>query len=350
MRLPALLSSLLILCAAGHAAAGALTPWQPRAGHTRPLVAVIGVDGDTELSDYVVPYGILRSAGAADVLALSTGDGPLRLRPALAIRPDAAMAGFDGAHPEGADYVIVPALGHAAPPALLEWLNGQAAKGATIVSICDGALVVAQAGLLRGHRATAHWASSDERARRWPDTQWQANVRYLQDGKLISSAGISAAIPLSLALAEAMGGPAAAAAAASRYGLADWSSRHDSARYGVTFRMGAAYVFNRWLAPRREFEIEAAAGVDEVALALLADAWSSTLRSHAYVLGAADIRSRNGLTIIPDRPAGAGGAALDTAPDAGPETVLRTQLAAIGDRFGRGTAELVAAHFEFPAD
>jgi len=344
MRLAICLSVLFLVNAA---AAGELSAWEPRAGHTRPLVAVVGADGDTELSDYVVPYGILHSAGVAEVLALSSTAGNLRLRPALTIRPDASLAGFDGAHPEGADYVIVPALGHGAAPALLDWLRGQAAKGATMVSICDGALVLAQAGLLHGHRATGHWASQDERSTRWPDTRWQTNVRYLQDGRVISSAGISAALPLAVALVEAMGGSAAAQSVAARYGLSDWSSRHDSARFGVGWRMGAAYVFNRWLAPRRELALTAVDGVDEVALALLADAWSSTLRSRAYVLGDAPIRTRNGLTLLPDRPADAGGERLEAPPEAAPEALLRTQLAAIGARFGAGTADLVAAHFEF---
>ena len=80
----------------------------------RPVVAIIGINDGTETTDYLMPYGILRRADIADVTALATSPGPVTLYPALKVQPDATIADFDARHPDGADYVIVPAMRRAA--------------------------------------------------------------------------------------------------------------------------------------------------------------------------------------------------------------------------------------------
>lgn len=196
------------------AAAGAakIAPYQARFGRARAVVAVIGENSGTELTDFAIPYGVLAQSDAVDLLSVATQPGPLTMSPALHIQPQATVQQFDLRYPDGADYVIVPAVRKPDDPALLAWIGAQGAKGATIVSICDGALVVANSGLLKGHRATAHWATEASRKERYPDTQWISNVRYVADGKRVSSAGISAAMPATLALVEAIAGQARAGA------------------------------------------------------------------------------------------------------------------------------------------
>ncbi len=67
------------------------------------------------------------------------------------------MAEFDARHPDGADYVIVPAMSRDDDPAVLERLKSQASKGAIVIGVCAGAKVVGEAGLLDGKRAMTHW-------------------------------------------------------------------------------------------------------------------------------------------------------------------------------------------------
>ena len=93
----------------------------------------------------------------ADVVLLATEPGPVKLYPALEVEPHATIATFDAQHPEGADYVIVPAMSRDDDPTVLQWLRSQAAKSATIIGVCAGAMVVGEAGLLDGKRATTHW-------------------------------------------------------------------------------------------------------------------------------------------------------------------------------------------------
>ncbi|NUQ29628.1 MAG: transcriptional regulator, partial [Acidobacteriaceae bacterium] len=74
----------------------------PKAG--RPVIAILGANGKTrtETTDYMVPYGILRRAEIADVMALSTVPGAVALYPVFQVEPDATTAQFDARYPAGA--------------------------------------------------------------------------------------------------------------------------------------------------------------------------------------------------------------------------------------------------------
>ena len=121
---------------------------------TAPADRDLGINDATETTDYLMPYGILRRADVADVVALATDPGPVTLFPALKVEPQATVADFDARHPEGADYVIVPAMSRDDDPAALNWIKSQATKGAMIIGVCAGAKVIGAAGLLDSKRAT----------------------------------------------------------------------------------------------------------------------------------------------------------------------------------------------------
>src|SRR6516162_8877753 len=111
-------------------AAETIAPYHARLGRSRPLIAVAGQSLGTETTDYLVPYGVLAQSGAAQVIALGTQAGPIQLMPALKIEPQATLAEFDARFPDGADYVIVPAVHDPSDPALVDWVRAQAHKGA----------------------------------------------------------------------------------------------------------------------------------------------------------------------------------------------------------------------------
>ena len=122
----------------------------------RPLIAIIGINDATETTDYLMPYGILKRADVADVVTLATAPGPVTLFPTLKVEPQATVAEFDAQHPDGADYVIVPAMSRDDDPEALQWIRNQSGKGAIVIGVCAGAKVVGDAGLLHGKRATTH--------------------------------------------------------------------------------------------------------------------------------------------------------------------------------------------------
>lgn len=102
-----------------------------------------------------------------------------------------------------ADTVVVPAWrdpAEPAPAALLDALQRAHARGARLVGLCLGAVVLAQAGLLDGRRASTHWVFMDDVAALHPRVHLQRDVLYVQDGTLLTSAGTAAAIDCCLHL------------------------------------------------------------------------------------------------------------------------------------------------------
>jgi len=111
---------------------------------------------------------------------------------------------------EAVDLLLVaggPALPQQARDAALsEWLVQAARRAGRHGSICNGAFLLARAGLLSGKRVTTHWNDAAALARDFPDVEVDADRIYLRDGRLVTSAGVTAGIDLSLALlAEDMG-------------------------------------------------------------------------------------------------------------------------------------------------
>lgn len=318
----------------------------------RPLVAVIGINDATETTDYLMPTGILRRADVADVMMLATGEGPVQLYPALEVEPDTTVAAFDAAHPQGADYVIVPAMSRDDDPAALAWIRSQAEKGATIVSVCAGAKVVAAAGLLDGKRATTHWYYLGELLQRSPTARYVADRRMVVDGRVATTTGISASMPMMLTLIEAIAGRDRAEAVARDLAVEHWDARHASAAFKITRPFATTVLANRlafW--NREEFGIRLEPGMDEVSLALVADAWSRTYRSMAttYAASTNPVESRNGIRVVPDRQAADWPEGMRAATFAGerPADALDQTLDAIATRYGRRTGDVVAMQLEY---
>jgi transcriptional regulator GlxA family with amidase domain len=87
-------------------------------------------------------------------------------------------------------------------PPLLRWIRRQAGSVRRLASVCTGAFFLAEAGLLKGRRATTHWASCDELARSYPDVRVEPDTIFVQEGRVYTSAGVTAGMDLALALVE----------------------------------------------------------------------------------------------------------------------------------------------------
>jgi putative intracellular protease/amidase len=319
----------------------------------RPLIAVIGLNDATETTDYLMPYGILRRAAVADVVALATEPGPMTLYPAFKVMPDMTVADFDTRHPNGADYVIVPAMSRDDDPAVLQWIRNQAAKGAIIVGVCAGAKIVGAAGLLDGKRATTHWYYLDELRKKHPAIRYVADRRLVVDRGVATTMGITASMPMALTLIEAIAGRDKAEAVARELGLSHWDARHDSDAFTFTRPFALTAIVNTlafW--NREQLGIDLRPGADEVSLALVADAWSRTYRSRAVTFARTEdpLETRSRLRIIPDKVA-TSWSAEDLLPAIGtqrPAQALDQALQGIANRYGTPTADLVAMQLEYP--
>jgi AraC family transcriptional activator FtrA len=143
----------------------------------------------------------------------SPGAVPVRTSAGFVITPNADLAPL-----EQADLIAVPA--HATngslPPEVAAALRRGADRGAYVVSLCSGAFVLAEAGLLDGRRCTTHWNYAAELARRFPLADVHPNALYVEDGRILTSAGTAAGIDLCLHLIRKEHGSAVATKLARR--------------------------------------------------------------------------------------------------------------------------------------
>ena len=119
---------------------------------------------------------------------------PLPLRNGLTLTASHGLAAV-----EGADLVIAPAYGEddaatSLSPDLLDVFRRAHARGAYVLSVCSGAFLLGHAGLLDGRSATTHWRHTDELARRFPAARIDPDVLFVEDDRVITSAGTAAGI------------------------------------------------------------------------------------------------------------------------------------------------------------
>ena len=318
----------------------------------RPVIAVLGLNEGSETTDYLVPFGVIKRSGVADVFALAIRPGPVTLMPALTIVPDATTAQFDQRFPEGADYVIVPAMHVTNDREVLAWINKQAAQGATIVGVCAGALVLANAGVLHDKRATTHWFRVGALHKADPSIRYVANRRYVTDRGVVTTTGVSASVPISLAIVAAIGGRERADLLAGDIGAAHWSAAHDGREFRVSAGVIFSYATNFLAFWRHEtVGIPVSTGVDEIALALTSNAYASTQRARVQALATSmePIVMQQGLRLLPDGTMGDAHVALLLPPLSAdtPARALDRALAGINARYGASTERVVRLELEY---
>ncbi len=315
----------------------------------RQVVAIVALSEGTETTDFLLTHAVLQRADVADVQAVATRSGRVELYPALQVQVPQDIDGFDRAHPTGADYVVVPAMRDDADPAVTAWLRRQAERGARIVGVCNGTLVVGNAGLLDGRRFAGHWSTRSKLLAHHPGAMHVPHQRYLVDRDVATTTGISASIPVTLALVEAIGGRDKAAAVAAELGTNSWSPEHDSAPFALTVRRGASYLLNKarfW--SHEQWGVDVRDGMDDIALALTADAWSRTGRVsvHAESASSGTVKLRSGMVLAVNAST-PGAPRLPLVPAMKPLQQLDRTLCEIGQRFGASRREWVMLEMEY---
>ena len=138
------------------------------------------------------------------VVTADPGPVPTSLGFTMDIRNDLAAA-------ETADLIAVPAHRiERVDERYLDVIRRAEARGAWILSVCSGAFVLAQAGILDGRRSTTHWMHSDRLAEEFPATSVDADVLFVEDRRVITSAGTASGIDAALHLVRLEHGAAAA--------------------------------------------------------------------------------------------------------------------------------------------
>jgi transcriptional regulator GlxA family with amidase domain len=181
-------------------------------------IAILLFD-DVEVLDFAGPYEVfavtdeLRGYAVFNVFTVAENVGTIRARNGLKVVPHFSREDCPSPH-----VLIVPGgFGTRAllnKPALLEWLRLKAKHAELVMSVCTGALVLAKAGLLDGLRATTHHGSFELLRSLAPRTEVLENERFVDNGRVLTAAGISAGIDCSLHVVERLLGSETAQATA----------------------------------------------------------------------------------------------------------------------------------------
>jgi len=169
---------------------------------------------DFEELDAVGPFEVLAMFAKLDrdwtVVTIAEKAGPVRAFNGLKLIAD---HGFGDAPP--VDVILVPGgLGSRAEmenPRMLEYVRNAGAAAQWVTSVCTGAMILHRAGFLKGRKATTHWGAIHQ-LRDLGDCEVQENVRWVEDGNVITSAGVSAGIDMSLYLVSKLKDPSTAKA------------------------------------------------------------------------------------------------------------------------------------------
>ena len=177
----------------------------------KKLNAAILIFDDVEVLDFAGPFEVfsvtneLNDYSLLNVYTVAREKSPVRARNGLSVNPDFSI--HEAPQP---DILIVPG-GQGTRPALqqhdiLSWIRQSANDAEKVLSVCTGALLLAKVGLLDGLRSTTHHSAFGLLAEIAPNTEIVRDARFVDNGKVITSAGISAGIDMSLYVIEMLFG------------------------------------------------------------------------------------------------------------------------------------------------
>lgn len=187
-----------------------------------PLNVGILIFDDVEVLDFCGPFEVfsvartLGSDGQRDenskpfaVFTIAQRSATVKARGGLRVEPHFTLEN----HPP-IDILVVPG-GYGTRrevdnPAIIDWIRRVTGETQLNTSVCTGSFLYGQAGLLQGHRATTHWQSLDRLEQTFPAVTVVRETRWVEEGNLITSAGISAGIDMSLHVVERLLGRDAA--------------------------------------------------------------------------------------------------------------------------------------------
>jgi len=153
---------------------------------------------DFELLDYYGPLEMFGTTGhGLQIVTVAEQSGPVR-----SAQGPSTVAEFDFAHAPKLDLVLLPGgigtMEQLSSSAMLDFLRRQAADAEVVMSVCSGSAILAKAGLLDGRRATSNKLFFSLATTQSDKVQWVEQARWVEDGKFVTSSGVSAGIDMAL--------------------------------------------------------------------------------------------------------------------------------------------------------
>ncbi|WP_025745900.1 DJ-1/PfpI family protein [Kallotenue papyrolyticum] len=304
---------------------GAL-PAPPAHDPTKHTAVVIAANSGTEGSDFLGPYAVLAHSGAFNLYTVAperrithlfSGGPSMR---GVDFVPHYSFAEYDAIIGSNPDLIVIPYLPFREAPeyqTIMNWIRAHAGPHTILLSVCVGARNLADTGLLNGRRATTHHYLFPFMELLYPDVRLVRGVRYLEDGNLISAAGVTAGVDGTLHVVERMIGADAARDVARQINYPH-TRFLDNPSYNAppttlallaspltNLRLIAAPLFNVFLSGYRldsdQVGVALYDGISELALASVVDTYprAGTLIVNTVAPEREVVLSQHGLAFVP---------------------------------------------------
>jgi transcriptional regulator GlxA family with amidase domain len=293
-------------------------PPLPTPDPSRRIAVVLLSNNGTEITDALPPYELLAESGVFNTYfiaperrvspmmsAMQLPSGIGRLPSGLDVLPHYGFADYERIVGRAPDLIVIPnhtAFVLGSERQVLEWIRAHAGPRTTILSICAGSRVLVETGLLDGHAATGAALDLASFRQRYSAVRWQAGVRWVDDGQLITSGTLTAGIDATLHAIDRLSGRAVAerAAQAVGYGHLDRLD-NPAAEYQPPDAPDLGMLPNAMYGwGKDDVGVLLYDGISETALAALVDLSTMNL-THIATLAPQRtfIRSRHGMIVAP---------------------------------------------------
>jgi putative intracellular protease/amidase len=267
------------------------------------VAVVLGASGSV-ITDAFGPYEVFARSPRFFPYTVSASRPTAMLSGGLAVVPDYSLDDVDAGVAPEPDVVVVPAV--AAPngrkeAALREWLTRRVDRGARLLGVCNGGRLLAAAGLLDGRRATAHWSAIRGLERSRPQVDWVRGQRYVQDGSLTTTAGVTSGVFGALRLVEQLAGVAEAQRVGQELAYPGWSLHGPTeipaqrwAPRDLAYLLAAVFPWSR-----PTVGVGLVEGVGELEVAAPFEVYASSFAARTVPIAAeATVTTRHGLRLV----------------------------------------------------
>src|SRR5262245_20686291 len=252
----------------------------------------------------LAPYALFAESGVYNVYTVAATHDLRSLTDGLDIVPHYSFAELETRLGHSPDIVVVPAIPniHAAQnQPVIDWIKYQAKQPTMLFSWCMGAEVLAASGVLDGKAATAHWGGIDQLERAYPAVQWQRDVRYVDQGTIITAAGLTSGIDATLHLLSHRYGRELAERVAHsiHYPSLQFVDSPAMPQYRPELSDGIALLNGGFAWPKQQAGVWLYNGVGELDLAAILEVYGATWSYQVNTLAAAPaISSQHGLQLM----------------------------------------------------
>ncbi|MCM3698778.1 DJ-1/PfpI family protein [Paenibacillus macerans] len=179
----------------------------------KPTVAVILANEVTEVFDFLVPYEMFSMTGSYNVFAAAPDKNIKSLTGGLDVVPQYTFDELDKLTGKSPDIIVIPympILDETKYKPVRDWIRKHSGQETILLSICNGAENLADTGLLNGKAAATHWGDIGRLEKKYTEVTWKRDQRYVPDGNIVSSAGLTSGIDATLyVISRHLGEPAA---------------------------------------------------------------------------------------------------------------------------------------------